>query len=172
MRVKKMFKRKIIIDVGAREESFMRKLRNDKREVIGIDKESQNPRIVKKSMGDYFNTMNQKTAERLHAIWLNHINIRTTEAHKELVELTKKLPPGTPIILTIRKQNLLPVKNSLKHAGLNIVGEKPVTKKMLTSLETEIALEESRRDPEKTPIRIIAMKPRSEHQKRLAKKHA
>ena len=154
-------KRNLIIDVGAGEGGFAAFLRsrNPQREVIGIDRDSKAKGIVPESMGEFFAKMSPEQAERMHAVWLNHVQLTSTEAHMELRQLAQKLPQGVPAILTIRKKNLLPVTNSIEAAGLKVVGQAPYSPRMIGSEFTKKYYEESKRNPCEAPIRLVAMKP-------------
>lgn len=153
-------KRKLIVDVGAGFGEFMKKLRhrNPKKEVIGIDKYPGGEGIKRSGMGEYFHCMSKEDAERLHAVWMNHVGVTSMETHRDLVEIVKKLPPKTPIIMTIREKNLAANLASAEHAGLKVVGKKPYTEKMLGSEYTKKYFEEGKRNPDQRPYRVVLMK--------------
>lgn len=154
-------KKNLIIDVGAGEGAFTALLRSRKpqREVIGVDRMSRVKGIVPESMGEFFAKMTPEQAERTHAVWLNHVNITSNEAHQEFRQLAKKLPQGVPAIFTLRRKNLIPTISSLEAAGLKVVGQAPYSPKMMGSEFTKKYYEESKKDPEEAPIRLVAMKP-------------
>jgi len=155
-------KRNLIIDVGAGRGEFAEELRrrNPTREVLALDRESQHQKIKNIPFGFHFANMAAEETSRLHAVWLNHIDVASREGHMELRELAKKLPEGVPAIFTIRKEKLLPAMASIREAGLVIKGQRPYSPRMIASAYTKKYFEESRGDPEKAPIRLVAMKPK------------
>jgi precorrin-6B methylase 2 len=155
-----MNRKKLIIDVGAGDGSFVERLRKgNTKEIRGIDREPKKAGIIKDYLGSHFLNMSKEEAERLHAIWINHVELTSLEAHAELKILAEKIPKKVPVIITVRQERLLPTINSIRGAGLKIVGQIPVTEKMVISEFTRKFLEESKRNPEKKSIRIIAVKP-------------
>ncbi|MEK6958446.1 MAG: class I SAM-dependent methyltransferase [archaeon] len=155
-------KRNLIIDVGAGRGEFTEELRrrNPSREVLALDRESQNPKVKKISFGFHFADMPAEEASRLHAVWLNHIDVITPEGHMELRALAKKLPIGVPAIFTIRKERLAQSIHSIEEAGLVVKGQRPYSPKMIGSDYTKKFYEESKGNSDKAPIRLVAMKPK------------
>lgn len=153
-------KKKLIVDVGAGEGKFTRllKKRNPAKEVIGIDRLVTNHDVTRRHMGEFFANMGRQDAERLHAVWMNHVDVKSMEAHRELVEIAKRLPPKTPIIMTVREESLVPTLLSAKHAGLRVVVNTPFTGKMIGSNYTKKYLEESKSNPDKKPIRLVLVR--------------
>jgi len=155
-----MKKRKLIIDIGAAWGGFVGKLkkRNPTKEVIGIDHLNARGEVMKRQMGEYFASMSKADADRLHAVWMNHIDIKSMDAHREFAQVVKRLPPKTPIIMTVREESRYATIASAEAAGLKVIGERPFTKKMLGSEFTHKYYEESKGNSEKRPVRIVLMK--------------
>jgi len=155
-----MARKKLIIDIGAGEGIFTERLRrkNPTKEVRGIDRTPRRAGIIADSMGSHFLNMSKEEAERLHAIWANHVNLTSTEANQELRILAQKIPKKVPVIITVRQERLAPTLYSIEAAGLKVFGHRPVSEKMIMSEDTKKFFDESKNNPEKRPIRIVALK--------------
>jgi hypothetical protein len=164
-------KRNTIYDIGAEDGHFVAVLRQiharnpmsnkPKREkiVMGVDRDPKAAGIIRQSMGNFFGEMTSKEAEKIHSVWLNHVELMSKDANAEFQELAKKIQPGVPIIITIRAQYLQPTLASINGVGLEVVHQGYYKGKGIASKGTKKFLDESRHDPLKAPIRIIAMKP-------------
>jgi trans-aconitate methyltransferase len=156
-----MSKKKLIIDVGAGNGNFVRKLkqRNPSKEVRGLEREAAlKEGVVRDSLGSHFLNMSQEEAERLHAVWINHVDLTALEAHRELKAAVQKIPRRVPLIITVRQERLIPTIYSMEAAGLKVLGKRAVTEKMIMSEYTQKFLAESKNNPDKRPIRIVAVK--------------
>lgn len=154
-------KRNLIIEAGAGTGNFSKLLRarHPKMEVLASDINATTRGIIRKSLGELFFEMEQDQARRIHSVWINHVNLRTTQGNKELKELAKKVPPRVPIIFTIKRENLEATKFSIEAAGLVIKTEQVYRPQMLGSETTKKYYESASADFQLMPIRIVAVKP-------------
>jgi len=154
--------RRLIIDVGAGDGSFVEILRKRHPEarVIGVDPDPKSKARLKKTMGEFFR-QSLKDPERVKGVWLNHVSIYSADRFKEFKAMVARIPPGTPIILTVRKEKIEVARNALELAGLRITFEKAWNPKMLGSTQTKAFYKRATEEglEEKRPIRVVAIKP-------------
>lgn len=147
-------RKNLVIDVGAGSGEFTRLLRkrNQRDEVVGIDRNPESKADVKDFMGSFF-AHSLKEPARVKSVWLNHVDIVSGDAFHEFKAMANSLKPGSLVVLTMRQDRIQAVKNALEAAGLKLKAEKPWNPKMIGSPDTKRFYSEG-----KKPVRIVAVK--------------
>ncbi|MCX6804398.1 MAG: hypothetical protein NTY48_07590 [Candidatus Diapherotrites archaeon] len=155
-------RRNLIIDIGAEKGTFAQllKKRYPLHEVRAIGREPKSRLVIMDTMGNHFYNLKDADANRIHSVWLNHIEIVSTDEHREFNILAQKVPAGVPIIVTVRKENSVATKFAIEDAGLKIIREQDIANRPLVSRFSKEYLEAAKTDPELKPVRLFAIKPK------------
>ena len=157
----KRFKKRLIVDVGSGSGEFTKLLRkrNPRDRVIGIDRNPESKADIKDITGSFFKSK-LKEPGRVKKVWLNHVDFFSKEGFVEFKAMVNVLSPKTPIMITVRKENVKISKTAFQYAGLQVRSERDWTPKMLGSSFTKQFYDQAMRgNSKKMPVRFVVVKP-------------
>ena len=152
----------VIYDIGSESGEFTNLLRkrHPNARVVGIDRDPRSAAEIKDHIGRFF-LYNFKKDTPVKGVWVNHVDIFSGRACNEFQTMVEKLPPGTPVVLTMRKEHIGSARNAVQVAGLEIKKEFPWNPRLIGSPFTRKFYREAQAGSDgKTPIRIVAVKPK------------
>jgi len=154
-------KRPMIVDVGSGAGGFTRLLRRryPKCKVVGVDERQASKADVKQPFGVFFQ-YDLKEPERVKRVWINHVKLTSPSAFEEFKAMVRVLPPGTPIMVTLRRESVAVAKNAFELAGLEIRSEREWNPRMIGSEFTKEFYRQAKAgNSEKMPVRFALVKP-------------